>query len=229
MTKLEWCRKYAPEALVDCSDDQLLDIMSTAYESELSKSANLLPALEMLHKISYRTSLGRSTNKLKVTEDIMHSVCSDALSYSSLLNMTKICQHFNSRVKTPDSIERKVMRNPHKEFQSVFNDLLGMRICCEEYPTVFPEYYRVVDMREGKQEDDGYRGIHLYYKESNYHYIIEVQLWSRYDATFNWMSHSFGYKSVPSHVLKQVHDKYEQGLIRKRVDFIKEVSALWNF
>ena len=35
MTKIEWCRRNAPGALHDLSDDELLDYMSDAYRSHL--------------------------------------------------------------------------------------------------------------------------------------------------------------------------------------------------
>lgn len=36
------------------------------------------------------------------------------------------------------------------------------------------EIFKVADMRNGKVNDDGYRGIHLYYQNSNKHYPIEI-------------------------------------------------------
>lgn len=228
MDKLQWCKDNAPEALKGSTDDEILDVMSTAYEEELGMSLHMLPRLEELQKISYQTSIRRSTNKLKVTDAIMTTVCQDALSYSDLVDASSYWKQFDARVKTPDSIERKVVRNPDKEFQSVFNDILGVRIICDEYPTVFPEYYRVVDMRSGKQVDDGYRAIHLYYKMDNYHYIIEIQLWSKFDSKFNNMTHTFGYKSIPADILRQLYIKYGQGCIRTMSEYIREARKLWK-
>jgi len=202
--------------------------MSLPYETELARAIAILPTKDKLEEISYRVSLSRSTNKLKVSSEILASVCQDATSYSNVLSSTSYWEKYNARVKTPDSIERKVLRNPDKEFQSVFNDLLVLRIYCKEYPTAYPDYYRVVDMRCGKKVDDGYRGIHLYYKLDNFHYIIEIQIWSEYDSVFNIMSHKFGYKSIPSHVLKQVHEKRVQGCLLTESDYFEEVRKLWN-
>lgn len=44
------------------------------------------------------------------------------------------------------------------------------------HPVSFPDYFRVVDLRNGKQVDDGYRAIHLYYQRDSLAYPIEVQL-----------------------------------------------------
>ena len=70
-------------------------------------------------------------------------------------------------------------------FNTVFNDLIGLRIKVQEYPHSYPDYFRVVDMRNGKKNYDGYRAVHLYYKLDNFHYQVEIQLWSDADYTFN--------------------------------------------
>lgn len=112
---------------------------------------------------------------------------------------------FMYRVKTPDSIKRKVERHPDLRFQSVFNDILGIRIKVPSLNIEIPDYYKVVDMRGGKALDDGYRAIHLYYKMDNFHYQIEIQLWEDVDFDFNMWMHIYiyicGYKSFKSEVL----------------------------
>ena len=65
----------------------------------------------------------------------------------------------------------------HGGFKQCFNDVLGFRLRFDEYPNDFPDYFRVVDLRNGKQVDDGYRAIHLYYQRDSLAYPIEVQLW----------------------------------------------------
>lgn len=64
----------------------------------------------------------------------------------------------------------------HGGFKRCFNDVLGFRLRFDEYPVSFPDYFRVVDLRNGKQVDDGYRAIHLYYQRDSLAYPIEVQL-----------------------------------------------------
>ena len=62
-------------------------------------------------------------------------------------------------------------------FKQCFNDVLGFRLKMDEYPVNYPEYFRVVDLRQGKKVDDGYRAIHLYYQRDNLAYPIEMQNW----------------------------------------------------
>ena len=91
-------------------------------------------------------------------------VKADALAYYDKLADDTTINNYVSRIKSSDSIELKSQRHPDLRFQSVFNDILGIRIHCSEYPVFIPDYYRIVDLRKGKADDDGYRGIHLYYK-----------------------------------------------------------------
>lgn len=52
--------------------------------------------------------------------------------------------------------------------EKVFNDILGFRMLVDSYDTLLegkiPQEMRVVDMSNGKANDDGYRGVHLYYQ-----------------------------------------------------------------
>ena len=74
-----------------------------------------------------------------------------------------------SRFKSDDSIMRKYEKTltNHGGFKQCFNDVLGFRLRFDEYPNDFPDYFRAVDLRNGKQVDDGYRAIHLYYQRDS--------------------------------------------------------------
>ena len=37
------------------------------------------------------------------------------------------------------------------------------------------------DMADGKAEDDGYRGVHMYFQMSSFHHPIEIQYNTFYD------------------------------------------------
>jgi len=41
----------------------------------------------------------------------------------------------------------------HGGFKQCFNDVLGFRLRFDKYPNDFPDYFRVVDLRNGKQVD----------------------------------------------------------------------------
>ncbi|MDD3253372.1 MAG: hypothetical protein PHV18_12525 [Lachnospiraceae bacterium] len=74
-----------------------------------------------------------------------------------------------SRFKSEDSIIRKYEKTLKNDggFKQYFNDVLGFRLRFDHYPDEFPAYFRVVDLRNGKIIDDGYRAIHLYYQRDS--------------------------------------------------------------
>jgi len=195
--------------------------------NKLSQQSNVkLPSLELLDRLSFPTSLNRSTNKLVITPDIVRTVEADAHSFETIIGSAFDMSGSTIRVKTPESIQRKVKRHPDLRFQSVFNDIIGIRVRVPDYNIALPDYYRVVDMTNGKKEDDGYRAIHLYYKKSNMHYQVEVQLWSDYDWDFNTWTHICGYKSFTSEQLLQLRVFYEQGKIKTYTEYLERVGEI---
>ena len=111
-------------------------------------------------------------------------------------------------------------------FRQCFNDVLGFRLWYKEYPTEFPDYFRVVDLRNGKQIDDGYRAIHLYYQKDNKTYPIEIQLWCEPDYTFNIWSHRHIYKYREPEVGKRLHDLYINGDIKSEEAFLERMEEM---
>ena len=187
-----------------------------------------LPTKEMLDALSMKSSYGRSMNKLKVTNSLIASVMADIVSYESLIQDTRIIKDYAFRVKTADSIMRKVERYPDKNAQQIFNDVLGLRLIVDEYPESYPEYFRVVDMSKGKSNDDGYRGVHLYYKKDNYSYIIEIQLWSKKDKEFNTWMHRKGYKTATSEMLLTLRKAYDLGLLQTFEEYSRRLDGYYE-
>ena len=81
---------------------------------------------------------------------------------------------------------------------------------------------RVADMSMGKAYDDGYRGIHVYYQLSSYHYPIEIQYNTYYDRQLNNWLHKDSYKRNYSNEIGCILRKeYEDGKIRTEKDFLE--------
>ena len=97
------------------------------------------------------------------------------------------------------------------------------RLHFSQYPAVYPEYFRVVDLRNGKQIDDGYRAIHLYYQRDSHSYPIEVQLWCGDDYAFNIWSHKHIYKYLEPELGRYLYLRYKEGAIVSEEDFIREL------
>ena len=88
------------------------------------------------------------------------------------------------------------------------------------------DYLRYVDMTSGKQNDDGYRGLHLYYDRDNFSYSIEIQVWNKKDALFNIWTHKYVYKEDASDTGISLRKAYNDGIIYDEKTFIKALDAL---
>lgn len=135
------------------------------------------------------------------------------------------------RIKSIQSAMKKYEKYyPDHQTAKVFNDLLGFRTLCDNYENVLQmaEYpdIRVADMSNGKSSDDGYRGVHVYFQLSNYHYPIEIQYNTYYDRQLNNWLHKYVYKREYKHKTGYcLRQKYENGNIKNENEF-KE--ALWH-
>lgn len=117
---------------------------------------------------------------------------------------------FTFRYKDPISIVQKMENQTiSKSLNKVINDALGLRfiINCDTdtlhgialkledaYP-ITEGNCRVVDQTEGKRNDDGYKGIHVYSKFNNSTFPVEIQFWTRVHALLNEYLHDNIYKT----------------------------------
>ena len=87
---------------------------------------------------------------------------------------------------------------PDHQARKVFDDLLGFRSLCDNYEDVLElaeiPGIRVADLSMGKADDDGYRGVHVYYQVDGNHYPIEIQYNTYYDRQINNWLHKCVYK-----------------------------------
>ena len=184
---------------------------------------------EQLDIISYTTTLPRSLKQISLRKTPLDVILKDIEIYRSMVNMTLTQENIiGSRFKSNDSILRKYNKTLQTNggFKQCFNDVLGFRLKFNEYPNEFPDYFRVVDLRNGKKIDDGYRAIHLYYQRDSYSYPIEVQLWCGNDCKFNLWSHQYVYKYLAPERGKRLYDEFHYGIITCEEDFLKRLKLL---
>ena len=112
------------------------------------------------------------------------------------------------------------------KYRSSYIDVLGFRLRFNDYPEEYPDYFRVVDLRNGKKIDDGYRAIHLYYQRDNLAYPIEVQLWCGKDYAFNIWSHQYVYKYKTPEIGKILYQEYSAGIIQTEQEFLVRLQEL---
>lgn len=129
------------------------------------------------------------------------------------------------RIKSEDSCQRKYNKfYPDMRVEKTFNDVLGFRMLCDSYEEILEnediDKIRVVDLSRGKANDDGYRGVHLYYQLDHQHYPIEVQMNTYYDRQINNWLHKYLYKKkYPYQVGLELRRRYEDGSILNEVMF----------
>ena len=190
-----------------------------------SKNGIVLPTEEQLQQLSCASSYGKSLNKQSLTHELLDCAIKDAARFYDTLVELPFIFNYDWRVKSEQSIRLKYAKGLKSglRFNTVFNDLIGLRIKVQEYPDSYPDYFRVVDMRNGKKNYDGYRAVHLYYKLDNFHYQVEIQLWSDADYTFNDWSHTYGYKTLDNNSLALLRERCDSGELKTREDFRKAV------
>ena len=184
---------------------------------------------EILNMLSYRSTLGQSLKQISLRETPLELILDDIARYrSSYIDVLVQENLIGSRFKSEDSILRKYEKTLRTGggFKQCFNDILGFRLRFEEYPAEYPNYFRVVDLRQGKKIDDGYRAIHLYYQRDNLAYPIEIQLWCGRDYTFNLWSHRYVYKYQTPEIGRQLYREYSSGQIRTEQGFLHRLHAL---
>jgi putative GTP pyrophosphokinase len=187
-------------------------------------------SVPMLEQLSYRSRLGKSLKQN------LHYFGREEL-LQELFEMTKwLSEHIvldgsalDYRIKSIESIALKYERYyPNRQVRKVFNDILGFRGFCDDYQDLIEAesvVFRTVDMTQGKANDDGYRGVHLYYQKDNFHYPIEVQFNTLFDRQINNWLHSYLYKkNYPNEIGRELRRQYEEGRIRKREDFERELN-----
>lgn len=134
---------------------------------------------------------------------------------------------FSYRIKSLQSCILKYNKYyPSIEVNKCYNDLLGIRVIVSNYNEILNQdlkLFKVADMTFGKVNDDGYRGLHLYYIKSKKHYPIEIQINSKKDRILNDWLHIHLYKHTKDNSIGLIlREKYDNGEIKSENDF-KEV------
>ena len=186
-------------------------------------------SIRLLEDLSYQSGLGIRLKKnlhyfdKTLLFDELFSVHSWYAGNELLHGLT-----IDYRIKSIQSAMLKYERYyPDHQAAKVFNDMLGFRTLCDNYEDVLRiagyDNIRVADMSGGKSKDDGYRGVHVYFQLSSYHYPIEIQYNIYYDRQLNNWLHKYVYKrKYKSRVGYCLRQEYESGKIKNENEF-KEV------
>ena len=158
----------------------------------------------LLEKLSYQTELGIRLKKN------LHYFEKNML-FDELIKMNKwydSCEYLHNI-----AIDYRI-----KSIQS------AMCTLCDNYEDILAlqtyKWIRVADMSDGKSKDDGYRGVHVYFQLSSFHYPIEIQYNTYYDRQFsNWL-HKYVYKrGFDDQIGCMLRQAYENAKIRNENEF----------
>lgn len=180
----------------------------------------IIPA-DMLEFLSYESKLGKSLKKTLRHFD-GEKLLEEAEAVAEWLSgMNDILRGTGAeyRIKSLESIRDKYERSRNIQGSQacrVFNDILGLRFLCDSYKGFLcagKEPFRVVDMSEGKANDDGYKGVHIYYQLNSIHYPIEIQLHTIKDSQINAFLHDNVYKKgLSSNIGRRIRENEEGSL-----------------
>ena len=183
-------------------------------------------SLEKLRELSYGSKLGINLKKnLHYFDKELLFKELNAINewYDSCSILSDIVTDY--RIKSIQSVRLKYERYyPDHQTRKVFNDMLGFRTLCDNYEEVMKlllcENIHLADLSFGKANDDGYRGVHVYYQLSNYHYPIEIQYNTYFDRQLNNWLHKYVYKRVyNNNVGWTLRKEYENGRVRTEKEF----------
>lgn len=178
-------------------------------------------SVEILDKLSYKSNLGINL-KRNIHYFEKDKLLNELFAMADWIDEQEILSEIalDYRVKSMESIIGKYERYcPDHQVRKVFNDTLGFRAFCDGYDDVLKletkEIFHVADMSCGKSEDDGYRGVHLYFQKDNFHYPIEIQFNTLYDRQLNNWLHEYLYKrNYPNEIGEKIRYEYEAGKIK---------------
>lgn len=100
---------------------------------------------------------------------------------------------------------------------------------CDNYDDVIQlantKHIRIADISNGKANDDGYRGVHVYFQLSGYHYPIEIQYNTYFDRQLNNWLHKYVYKrNYTINIGFLLRNEYEDGKIRNEKEFLEVLN-----
>lgn len=183
-------------------------------------------SIEILQELSYKSKMGKSlVNTLrKFDKETLFDEVSEMIRFYQKIEILDNVD-IDYRIKSLDSCIRKYNKfYPEMRLEKVFHDILGFRMLLDSYDALltnnYPDGIRIVDMSRGKANDDGYRGVHVYFQVNHFYHPIEIQANTYYDRQLNNWLHKYlykrGYDDFVGNVLRQ---EYENGKILNEQQF----------
>lgn len=200
----------------------------------------ILNNIDYFDSITVENSFGKSLKQIKLKDiNNMDTIIHDIDRISRNFRIPQ-CRELEWRLKAIESATLKINKykklerstNNFYRLNSCLNDLVGFRIKSnDDKNTLFQELlgqdkFRVVNLLDGKQIDDGYRALHLYREISGLYYPVEIQIWFSEDYEYNYWMHKYAYKILSENKMNSLFKMYKEGRINSEIDFIKSIESL---
>lgn len=200
----------------------------------------ILNNLDYFDRTTIENSFGKSLKQIKLKDiNNMDTIVHDINKISQNFIIPQF-QELEWRLKAIESATLKINKykklerstNNFYRLNSCLNDLVGFRIKSnDDKNTLFRELlgqdkFRVVNLLDGKQIDDGYRALHLYREISGLYYPVEIQIWFSEDYEYNYWMHKYAYKILNDTKMSSLFRMYKEGKINSEIDFIKSIELL---
>lgn len=200
----------------------------------------ILNNLDYFDRTTIENSFGKSLKQIKLKDiNNMDTIVHDINKISQNFIIPQF-QELEWRLKAIESATLKINKykklerstNNFYRLNSCLNDLVGFRIKSnDDKNTLFRELlgqdkFRVVNLLDGKQIDDGYRALHLYREISGLYYPVEIQIWFSEDYEYNYWMHKYTYKILNDTKMSSLFRMYKEGKINSEIDFIKSIESL---
>lgn len=161
-----------------------------------------------IHSV-YAEVTSTSRNEINLKRTLVSDIEADGAIYESIMEYVRLLNersaditlqlpsNVTARVKARNSIEYKIQNyktEQHKfgkvPINKCLNDLFGFRVIMdtpityEQINEAFGKDYKCID--SSKLE---YKAVHLYFRDGNYKFPWELQIWNRCDVESNFASH----------------------------------------
>lgn len=202
----------------------------------------LIDMIDYFDYITLETSAGKSLKQIKIKD--IDSIDFIGKDINDILNKFEppLDSEIEWRIKSIESANLKFKKYQRLDLEtanfyrlnSCLNDIIGFRLkSFEDKNKILNELnnqtdFRVVNLLEGKEIDDGYRAIHLYRELGGKYYPVEVQIWFKEDFNYNFWMHKYAYKTLSSRQLKELFENYKNGDINSENDFLKHINFIKN-
>ena len=178
--------------LEEGSSGIVLENIVKDIENEYKGYITLANINNKLRELSYKVKEDCNIKFIDTTNADGSRVYSRTMSFIFIMACNELFD--KARVTIEHSLSRGLYCEVHTNTKLQDFDLKNIK---NKMQDIIDKNYKIekIDFREkSKANDDGYRGIHIYFMNNPKSFRIEIQIWSKVDAILNFYTHQNIYK-----------------------------------